>query len=220
LKDQAKLAGRYVSRQITRLAAGGHDSAAKATLARLRRGIGSAPGGMPELWESTLKGLPEELQSRDGTPTYGEWAVHTALTLYALHQQGKDSTEKNMQKEGESLGSAVGKLIRDEEADLPRVKRRFDAAATADSLTEFSHHLRGLTQIMKAQDIPLDYVMLAEDLYWFQFPHVRDKIRLKWGQDFYNQFSRRREDEETVRPGSAEENQNDEQEEMGGEDDE
>lgn len=189
LAHHAKLAADYVNQQIRQLRAQGQDSAAKASLARLRRGIGKAPGSIPELWEVTLKGLPEELLSRDGAPTKGEWAVHTALTLYSLHQQGRDLQNDSMQQ-SDALGTAVGRLVKRADEDLPRVKRRFDAAATADSLPEFSHHLRGLVQLLKAEGIGMDYANLAEDLVWFQLPESRDKVRLRWGQDFYRQVGK------------------------------
>lgn len=184
MNDEAKQAGTFVKRQIEWLAEGKNESAAKATLAKLRRGIGKAPGSMPELWEATLDGLPEALISKGEEPTSGEWAVHTALTLYALHQQGKDSKKQCMSRKGESLGISLQDLIESEE-DERRIKRRFDAAATSDSLEEISHHLRGLIQLLKNKDIPLDYPALTADLYWFQLPAARDSVRLRWGQDFY-----------------------------------
>ena len=54
----------------------------------LRRGIGKMPGDIPELWNILFDGLPEELMSKVGDPSYAEWSIYTALTLYALHQQG------------------------------------------------------------------------------------------------------------------------------------
>jgi len=187
MADEAKLAKAFVKHKITKLSESKNESAARATLAKLRRGIGKEPGSMPEIWDVTLDGLPEKLAYKGSNPTYGEWAVHTALTLYALHQQGKDMKKQCMSKEGETLGISLRKLIKTEE-DEKRVKRRFDAAATSDSLDEFSHHLRGLIQILKTQDIPLDYPALTEDLYRFQFPEVRDSVRLRWGRDFYRQW--------------------------------
>ncbi len=186
MSNEAKLAKAFVKRKISRLYESQNEAASRATLAKLRRGIGKAPGSMPELWDVTLAGLPEELTGRnDEPPTYGEWAVYTPLTLYALHQQGKDLKKQCMSEDGKFLGVAVGKLAKNED-DEKRVKRRFDAAATADSLEEFSHHLRGLVQLLKDKDIPLDYPALSEDLYWFQFPEARDSVRLRWGRDFYN----------------------------------
>lgn len=160
------------------------ESAARAALANLRRGLGKPPGALPQLWGLTLEGLPEALYSKDGQPSRAEWAVYTALTLFALHQQGKDLKSECMNRQDSSLGKAVRRLAPAED-DLPRVKRRFDAAATADSPAEFAHHLKGLVQLLKAMDIPLDYPALAEDLYFFQYPGARDRVRLRWGQDFY-----------------------------------
>ena len=48
-----------------------------------------------------------------------------------------------------------------------------------------AHHLRGLIQLLRAEEIPLDYVHLAENLYDFQNPDSRPGVRLEWGQDFY-----------------------------------
>lgn len=160
------------------------EAAARASLANLRRGLGKAPGALPQLWGLTLEGLPEALLSRDGQPTRAEWAVYTALTLFALHQQGKDLKTECMSREDNSLGKAV-RMLASRQEDLPRVKRRFDAAATADSPAEFANHLKGLVQLLKAKEIPLDYPALAEDLFFFQFPGARDGVRLRWGQDFY-----------------------------------
>lgn len=184
MADEARRARNFVKYQISRLSGSKNEGATRASLAKLRRGIGREPGSMPELWDITLNGLHESLSGKDGTVTRGEWAVHTALTLYALHQQGADTRQQLMSKDGNTLGGALRKLINNEE-DEKRVKRRFDAAATADSPAEFSHHLRGLIQLLKNQNIALDYPALAEDLYWFQFPEARDSVRMRWGRDFY-----------------------------------
>lgn len=183
MDDRAALAEEFVRRKIFWLADSPNSSATKAALAKLRRGIGKEPGSMPEIWDVTLEGLPEKLTGGQDSPTRGEWAVHTALTLYALHQQGKDPGKQCMSRDGQSLGAAVRRLIRSDE-DRQRVKRRFDAAATSASLQEFSHHLRGLIQLLKAEDISLDYPALAKDLYWFQFSDARSNVRLRWGRDF------------------------------------
>jgi CRISPR system Cascade subunit CasB len=184
MNDGATLVKDFVWRKIHALAMSTDDSATRATLARLRRAIGKPPGSVPEIWGATLRGLPDELMSKNGTPTIGEWAVHTALTLFALHQQGKDLEKRLMSKDGATLGLAIRKLIESDD-DEPRIKRRFDASATSDSQEEFSHHLRGLIQLLKAKDVSLDYPVLAKDLFWFQIPETRDSVRLRWGQDFY-----------------------------------
>ena len=160
----------------------------KAALANLRRGVGAAPGEMPELWGFFLEEPPPEMESRDGAPTRGEWAVYLALTLYALHQQGRAPRQEgeNMQKEGETLGRAVRRLVKPGEApEDSSVLRRFNALATAGSMAERAHHLRGIVQLLRAQGVPLDYVQLAADLYLLQSPAAAPHVRLCWGQDFY-----------------------------------
>ena len=185
MAEDAKQVSAFVKHKIIKLKENQNDAATRAMLAKLRRGIGKTPGSMPELWEVTMEGMPEALYRKGGEPTRGEWAVHTALTLYALHQQGKDLQKKWMHQDDVTLGTALRKLINNDEEQEKRVKRRFDTAATSESLPEFAHHLRGVIQILKTQDIPLDYALLAKDLYWFQVQEARDGIKLNWGRDFY-----------------------------------
>ena len=184
MNDAAKLVGEYVSGKILKLRDTGQESSTKALLAHLRRGIGKTPGSMPQLWEITFDGLPDTIAGQGEKPSYGEWAIHIALTLFALHQQGKDTKQQSMFSLGQTLGKATRGLVQDED-DEPRIKRRFDAIATSQSMEEIAHHLRGIVQLLRANDIPLDYSSLAVDLFRFQMAGARDSVRLKWGQDFY-----------------------------------
>ena len=170
------------------------ESYVRATLAKLRRGVGKHPGSMPDIWDFTLMDLPEELLSKSGEPTSGEWAAHLSLSLFALHQQSHDIRQKPMSATGGTLGSAVRTLvIKRGEASEDAIKRRFNMVVTSDNPEELAHHLRGLIQLLRSESISLDYPRLAEDLYWFQLPDWRDGIRLRWGQDYY---SYNRKDEE------------------------
>ena len=190
MTNEVKQAATFVRRKINWFSVTKNQSDVNAALAKLRRGIGRTPGSMPEIWEWTLDGLPEGFQSEDGIPTKEEWAVHTALTLYALHQQGKDPLSKSMDRTGMTLGRAVRALIEGSE-DEKRIKRRFDALATSSGIEEFSYHLRGMVQLLKGKDIQIDYSQLTEDLFWFQIPEKRDSLRLTWGQDYYSSKSRK-----------------------------
>lgn len=162
----------------------------RAMLAKLRRGIGKQPGELPELFEITLGGLPEEFYSKGLKPSKAEWAIYTALTLFALHQQGKEypmSTGRQTDEKGSgnSLGAAVAHLVKQERDREPAIKRRFDAVATASEFTELAHHARGMIQLLRARDIPLDYPRFAEDLFWYQFDGTKIQVRLRWGEDYY-----------------------------------
>lgn len=182
--DEKGLVKNYVARRIAALMNSRNDSAVRAKLANLRRGIGKPPGAMPELWDMTLEDMPAELYSNNGVPTYAERAVYSALTLFALHQQGSDVKKKPMSVEGSFLGEAVRRLVRPDE-DETRIKRRFNSAVTADGIDELTYYLRGLIQLLKNGGIPLDYPALAAELYLFQFEDARNSVRLRWGQDFY-----------------------------------
>lgn len=162
------------------------DNAARSALAELRRGAGTQPGELPALWGAFLNDLPEEMFSRNGVASRSEWAIYIALTLFALHQQGKDVKSDNVSKTGKRLGTAVAGLIEDED-DRARVWRRFQSIATAGDIRELSYHLRGMIQLLKAKDIGLDYALLAKDLYDYQDAGRVNEVRLKWGEDFYRQ---------------------------------
>ncbi len=163
----------------------------RAMLAKLRRGIGKQPGDLPELFEILLADMPDELYGKGGKPSYSEWAIYTALTLFALHQQGKDYPMSNAGKVdedkivGNSLGTAVGYLVKQDREREISIKKRFDAAATANNFQEFAHHARGIIQLLRAADIALDYPRFAEDLFLYQFGEQRSNIRLRWGEHYY-----------------------------------
>jgi CRISPR system Cascade subunit CasB len=127
--------------------------------------------------------MPEEFYGYM-EPSRAEWAVYTAITLFALHQQGKDLVLNPMQEDGQSFGSALSCLVHDAN-DRERIARRFQTIATANSMEELSHYMRSTVQLLRGEGIGLDYPKLAGDLYLFQFPELVSGVRLKWGQDFY-----------------------------------
>ena len=68
--------------------------------------------------------------------------------------------------------------------DEQRIKRRFDAAATANSLDEFSYHLR-VGSVDESTGCPLDYPS-PEEFIGFNFRGTKpDKIAM--GRDFAKQ---------------------------------
>ncbi len=165
--------------------AGRAESEARAALANLRRGVGRRPGELPQLYGELLQDMPQEMYSSGSKPSYAEWAVYMALTLYAMHQQGKDVKTDNMNRENVSLGNAASELVADND-DTERIWKRLYAVASSDDMQEMSYHIRGLIKLLRDKDIPLDYPQLAKDLYLYQLSdESAEQIRLKWGQDFY-----------------------------------
>jgi CRISPR system Cascade subunit CasB len=167
----------------------------RALLAKLRRGIGKPPGALPEIWGITLADMPDEWTSRGSKPSRAENAVYTALTLYALHRQGK-ARSMNTEDKSMTFASAAALLIRKDENRFDAVKRRFDAVATALEFTELAYHARGIVQLLKAEDINMNYPVFAQDLLFFQFPDLADNVRLRWGEDFYRNTNREEDKEE------------------------
>lgn len=160
----------------------------KATLANLRHGVGKQPGEMPELWELFLDGMPDNFGKEDGVPTKAEWAVYIAVTMYALHQQGKDIDKECMHVNDKDhcLGYSVRKLVPNED-DIDRIRKKLICLATSVSIKEVSNHLRSIIQILRANStsIPLNYVELSGDLYNFQYTNRRKNVVNKWGKQFY-----------------------------------
>lgn len=191
MTDNVALIRRYVESKIYGIENVTREPAARAELAVLRRGVGKKPGEDPKLWAIAFEDLPEALMGKGPEPSRAEYAVYTALTLYAQHQQGKSFKTESMNRKTVSLGIALRRLV-DPMEDEGRVKRRFDAFATAGGIIELANHARGLIKLLGGNGIPLDYADFAADLYRYQYPASRDGVRLKWGRDFY----RMRTDEE------------------------
>lgn len=157
-------------------------SSSVAALARLRRGVGKKPGSVNDILQYTLDDRLAP-QGAGDDPTPAETAAHIALTLYAVHQQ---SLSEPMHRRGYGLGRSIRGLHPGELDNAAKpVLRRFQALGTADSLDELVHHARGMVQLLRNNQIPLDYGLLADQLARWQCPGGPEPVRLSWGRDFY-----------------------------------
>lgn len=178
---------RETSERIQKLTFG-DEGKNKAMLANLRHGAGKMPGEDPKTWGILFSDLPEQMLGMYGEPSEAEWAIYIALTLYAIHQQGNDPRTHSVSTEKISLGFAANLLVAKEGGDedaRERVRKRFLQVAMATDIQSLSYYLRSFIQLLKANDIGLDYPMLAKDLYLYQNPNAMQTVRLRWGQDFY-----------------------------------
>jgi CRISPR system Cascade subunit CasB len=183
-------------KKLTRLLNMSNEGQQKALLANLRRGIGRSPGELPALWGVLFDRVPDEFMENQRS----EWALYTALTLFALHQQGRDPKTEPMYREGIGLGQAVACLVDNQRENEERMTRRFNQIATSADLLEMSQHLRGTVQLLRGEGISLDYARLAGDLYQYQNPNRQTDVRLRWGEDYYrmlNQTKERESEEES-----------------------
>ena len=180
-RSRADMVYGYVQSKLIYLKSISETGPGKGMLANLRRGLGKKPGELPELWGMIFDRIPEELMGRNEA-SYAEWAVYTALTLYALHSQ---SSEADMDAEDVSVGAAAASLIGSED-DAPRILGRLNTVVTSNSPEDLAYHLRGLVQLFKTEGIGLGYARLAKELYLFNDPVRANDIKLRWGRDFYN----------------------------------
>lgn len=157
-------------------------SGSVATLAKLRRGAGKTIEETPELVGLTTNDDFYERFPLDH-PRIGdaESAVHEALTLYALHQQSK--REKGMHRRGSDLGGAVRRLMPPGDIDEP-LRKRFVQAQTAHTPETRIDRLRGIVKLLRANDIQLDYGLLADQLYDARTRAGAERVRRSWGRGF------------------------------------
>lgn len=180
--------GNTTDRHISRLQRGylADRSDAVAALARLRRGIGKAAGETADLWGVTgteplhdayVRGLfTEEAMGK------AEEAVHAAVTLWALHQQSHHQTRMH-QRQGLELGAAVRRLHPGTEIDEP-TRKRFVRVGTAATPVVLAGRLRDLVLLFRRAAVPLDYGLLADQLYDWQQPGGPQRIRRSWGRSY------------------------------------
>ncbi|MEU9616660.1 MULTISPECIES: type I-E CRISPR-associated protein Cse2/CasB [Streptomyces] len=175
-----------------------------AALARLRRGAGREAGQLPDLW-SLIDTGPLHVPPDDARPldesdlVRAEDALHVALTLWALHQQsrptGMHQADRKDSRRG--LGTAVRRMMKPGEIDEP-LRKRLVRAGTAPDLTSLAQRLRDIVVLLRRADIPLDYALLAGQLYTWQRPGGADVVRREWGSSFHAWH-----DKDAEKPGDA-----------------
>ncbi|EPH04078.1 CRISPR type I-e/-associated protein casb/cse2 [Propionibacterium sp. oral taxon 192 str. F0372] len=171
----------------------GGDPRARGALANLRRAASKEPGEIAEIWELTQVDVPDHAGD---APTREEIAVHTAITLYALHQQ---SRSQPMYCQGIGLGRAARRLVGPDDGNSS-LRARFNALVTSSTVTELRHHLRTFIPLLRTNEIPMDHAMLADDIVQFQRPGQAKTVLLRWARQYY---SVPQEPESTSSPESA-----------------
>ncbi|MEV7002959.1 type I-E CRISPR-associated protein Cse2/CasB [Streptomyces sp. NPDC093982] len=182
-----------VAEHISRLQFGylADDAYAVGVLARLRRGAGKEPHLVPELLGLVDTSLLYEAPPTSCQPPCEEDlfraadAVHAALTLWALHQQsvGTGMHQSDCHDAPAGLGAAVRRLM---PFDIDNtVLKRLVRAGTAPHPIALAQRLREIVLLLRREEIPLDYVLLAEQLYRWQQPGGRDVVRRAWGRSFH-----------------------------------
>ncbi|GAB3707477.1 type I-E CRISPR-associated protein Cse2/CasB [Mariniluteicoccus flavus] len=153
---------------------------ARAALANLRRGVGKAPGSVPQIWDLTMVD-----DRASGPPSWRETAVHVALTQWAAHQQAKAAP---MHREDRRFGEALRLLAASQKRTAPQgtpAYRRMMALASSRNLAGITTHARGLIAQLRVAGLGFDYGRWADNLYWLQVPGRAVHVQREWGRDFY-----------------------------------
>lgn len=155
------------------------------TLAALRRMHPDDPGRDPDVFAFLFEEMPEELIGHSDQPSRPEFAAATALHLYAIHQQGRGDA---MHRPGQRWGGAVNLLARrrgsNDKLD-EGVVRRFQRLCLASSRQIRLVELRGLARMLRAEQIPVDYGVLARDIHRLDSLASRSGVQLQWARDFH-----------------------------------
>ncbi|WP_380281100.1 type I-E CRISPR-associated protein Cse2/CasB [Kitasatospora purpeofusca] len=159
------------------------ESGSVARIAQIRRGAGRRIDELPELWG--LTGLERLYPDGRSGPSDAlvENAMHTAVTLWSLHQQSHRDTGMH-RPGGPQLGSAVRQLMPSDDIDEP-LRKRFVRAGAAPTFDILAQRLREIVLLLRRSAVPLDYGLLADQLYLWQLPNRRGEVNRSWGRSFH-----------------------------------
>ncbi|KAA8816707.1 type I-E CRISPR-associated protein Cse2/CasB [Bifidobacterium vespertilionis] len=200
--------GAWVSARVHQLVTGGraqsgirhkgylqNDSYATAAMAKLRHAAGHEAGADPDVFEWTMPDTDDtnvtgRVDLHPYSPTPQELAAHTAITLFALHQQSIRDMSMHTD-ENVSLGYAVG-LMAYGNFNESGIRHAFDRLQTANSWKETARHARTLVSLLRRERIPLNYGLLAQHLMYLRANReLANGVRLRWGRDFQSAYRRR-----------------------------
>jgi hypothetical protein len=159
----------------------------KAILSNLRNSISRPYSQTIEIFSTLYRYLPDSFISEYGDLSYEEKAIITSLQIFAVHQQGNIQSvflEADDENKYKNIGYSLKVLRTDENAKS--TDRRFNAMISADTFEELTFHLRQLISLLKSRsDQKVNYAKLAQDLYYFQIPSMRENIKLSWAKEYY-----------------------------------
>lgn len=137
----------------------------RGALADLRSGLGKEPGEMARVHKHVVPYLPEK--------SYNDRWYYVTATLFGSFPKHQS---------GDSLGRAFRPL----RAKSDSMEIRFVALLNAhpDDLVD---HLRHAVSLLKANEQPLDWFLLFEDL--IRWDHPDGYVQLRWARDFYKSDS-------------------------------
>ena len=138
----------------------------RGALADLRTGLGKETGEMARVHKHVVPYLPEK--------NYNVRWYYVTATLFGVFPR---------HRKGRSLGAAFRPLKQKSDS----MEARFVALLNAHP-DDLDDHLRHAVSLLKANEQPLDWFRLFEDL--LHWDHPEGQVQLKWARDFYKSNAR------------------------------
>lgn len=150
----------------------------KGLAAALRRGVTRPIGEMPEVW--FLLAQPEWQKNSNSQND----SIYRTLCLYALHLQSANAQNGEHHTKNKQEGCVGGVLAKLDVSDS--VKRRFLKIMGSRTRDELLHTLGSLVRLLHKDHvpIPLNYDLLANDIYKWGFVDSRADIQQRWGNAY------------------------------------
>ncbi|MET7556474.1 type I-E CRISPR-associated protein Cse2/CasB [Streptomyces albidoflavus] len=151
------------------------------------------------------------------------WAFGRSVRRLALGGTGAarlTGTEGSENGETAGVAAGAGEARRDTEANITggksenarppeaetlneTVRKRYVRVGASTDITVLATRLRELVLMLHGARIPLDYVRLADQLFWWQIPTTRDSITRAWGVELHRRYSRPESEGEEEAGGTA-----------------
>ena len=147
----------------------------RGALAELRSGLGKEPGQMARVHRHVVPYLPEIHYNQD------RW-YYLIATLFGLHSKHKDSVDHESKGKKWKEVWTMGRAFRPLRAKSDSMEARFVALLNAHH-DDLEDHLRNAVRLLKANEEPLDWFRLFDDL--LQWNHPEGLVQLRWARDFY-----------------------------------
>ncbi len=149
-------------------------------LAAMRAGLGRQYGEVPRLWPHYTCEIDDD-RARRGEASTDQKAEHAALALYGLHQQSKSIS---MHRPDVRLGKALSLLRNSDKFSQKAIDDRVEAAATTTTPDALLVRLRGLVDLLRTINQPLDYDHLMRLIHTWHYDDGRRAARRQWAMDY------------------------------------
>ncbi len=145
------------------------DSSARATIAKLKRGLGKDPGTCIDMFPFVIPRIEGIEKEKDQN------AFFMVAALFAAHQKPENNKIRN-------LGSYF-KKISNKKKDSESIEKRFLALLNSH-YDELFRHLRHAVSLGKSLDIPIDFKVLLWDI--IRWDDSEKKVQKNWAKSYWS----------------------------------